>query len=157
MVQVTAAPYRYIIDTSSMLSQKDNEPHRRKIFRSQWEKIDELVERQEIVTCSETALEVNDEVVKTWLRDHQCVILQIDDEVQTNVTRVVTQNPQLIDFRSCKSSGDAFLIATAMKYGLTVITEENKTSNKKIPFVCSQMGVPCMSILELCEHEGWVF
>ena len=55
-----------------------------------WEKIDELVERQEIVTCSETALEVNGEVIKTWLRDHQCVVLQIDDEVQANVTHVVT-------------------------------------------------------------------
>lgn len=157
MVYVTTTPYRYIIDTSSMLSQKDNEPHRRKIFRSQWEKIDELVEKQVIVTCSEIALEVNDDNIKTWLHDHQCVILQIDDEVQANVTKVVTQNPQLIDIRNCKSSGDAFLIATAMKYGLTVITEEKNNSPKKIPFVCSQMGVRCISVLGLCECEGWVF
>ena len=157
MVHEMTFPYKYIIDTSSMLSQKDNETHRRKVFRSQWEKIDELVRQQIIVTCSETASEVNDDSVKSWLENEHCTILPIDDEVQACVTRVVTQNPQLIDFKSCKSSGDAFLIATAMRYGLTVITEENKTSNKKIPYVCARMGVQCVNILELCDQEGWVF
>ena len=35
-------------------------------------------------------------------------ILPIDDEVQENVKKVVTTNPQLIDFHKVKSSGDAF-------------------------------------------------
>ena len=55
--------------------------------------------------------------------------------VTGNVKKVVTSNPQLVDFKENKSSGDAFLIATTMKYGYTVITEENKTKQKKIPFV----------------------
>ena len=36
-------PYRYIIDTSSILSQKANEPHRRHVYKSQWDKIDEYI------------------------------------------------------------------------------------------------------------------
>lgn len=44
-----------------------------------------------------------------------------------------------------------------MKYDLTVITEENKTGQKKIPFVCNSLGVPCVDILGLCEKEGWSF
>ena len=82
---------------------------------------------------------------------------QIDELIQKNVTTVVTSNPQLIDFKQLKSSGDAFLIATAMKYSLTVITEENKDSSKKIPYVCKNLGVPCVNILELCELEQWTF
>lgn len=39
-------PYRYIIDTSAILSQKPNELHRRTVHRSQWEKIDELIRNQ---------------------------------------------------------------------------------------------------------------
>lgn len=62
-----------------------------------------------------------------------------------------------IDFKQIKSSGDAFLIATAMKYGLTVITEENKKGEKKIPYVCKNLNVPCIDILGLCEKEGWQF
>ena len=65
--------------------------------------------------------------------------------------------PQLVDFKQMKSSGDAFLIATAIKYGLTVITEENKKGEKKIPFVCRDLRVPCVDILGLCENEGWSF
>lgn len=76
---------------------------------------------------------------------------------EENVKKVVTSNPQLVDFKQVKSSGDAFLIATAMKYDLTVITEENKTGQKKIPFVCNSLGVPCVDILGLCEKEGWSF
>ena len=62
-----------------------------------------------------------------------------------------------IDFKQVKSSGDAFLIATAMKYGLTVITEESKKGEKKIPYVCKSLNVPCIDILGLCEREGWQF
>lgn len=148
---------KYIIDTSSILSQKGNEPHRRTINKTLWERIDELIQLKRIVTCSEIIEEVNDKDLKTWFIGLGGEILPIDDEVQENVKKVVTSNPQLIDFKENKSSGDAFLIATAMKYGLTVITEENKTKQKKIPFVCQNLNVPCVDIIGLCEREGWSF
>jgi hypothetical protein len=63
----------------------------------------------------------------------------------------------LIDFKNAKSSGDAFLIATAMKYSLAVITEENKHSPKKIPKICATYKIPCFNITELAEKERWSF
>ena len=110
-----------------------------------------------IVTCSEIIEEVNDDVLKKWYTGLHGIILPIDDEVQENVKKVVTSNPQLIDFKQIKSSGDAFLIATAMKYGLTIITEESKKGEKKIPYVCQKLNVPCVDILGLCEKEKWQF
>lgn len=148
---------KYIIDTSSILSQKDNEPHRRTINKTLWKHIDELIEEKRIVTCSEIIEEVNDAELKQWFTELHGEVLPIDDEVQDNVKKVVTSNPQLIDFKKTKSSGDAFLIATAMKYGLTVITEESKTGTRKIPFVCKNLCVPCVDILGLCELEEWSF
>lgn len=148
---------KYIIDTSSILSQKDNEPHRRSINKTLWQHIDALIEQQRIVTCSEIIEEVNDDDLKKWFSGLQGVVIPIDNEIQENVRIVVTSNPQLIDFQKVKSSGDAFLIATAMKYGLTVITEENKKGEKKIPFVCRNLKVPCVDIWGLCEQEGWTF
>lgn len=147
----------YIIDTSSILSQKDTEPHRRNINKTLWKYIDSFIEQKRIVTCSEIIEEVNDKELKKWFVGLKGEILPIDDEVQTNVKKVVTSNPQLVDFKENKSSGDAFLIATAMKYGYTVITEENKTKQKKIPFVCKNLNVPCVDIIGLCENEGWSF
>lgn len=153
----TSLPYKYIIDTSSILSQKDDEPHRRRVYKKQWENIDELIRAQIIITCSEIIDEIRDEEITTRLIGLQCVVLKIDDEIQENVIKVVTTIPKLIDFKQDRSSGDAFLIATAMKYNLTVVTEESKTSDKKIPFACQMLSIPCINIIELCEHENWQF
>lgn len=152
-----APPFRYIIDTCSILSQKSDEPHRRNVYTTLWERIDELVRGQAIVTCSEIKDEVEDEAMQQWLARHQCVVLDIDDDIQRLVAKVVTEHPELIDFKNDKSSADAFLIATAMKYRLAVITEERKNSPKKIPQICQAYGIPCYNITELAEQERWRF
>lgn len=152
-------PYKYIIDTSAILSQKPDEQHRRTVHRSQWEKIDELIKNQEIVMCSEIFGEVKDADIKKLLASLNCKVLEVDDDIQQNVKKIVTECPRLISFtdKSGTSSGDAFLIATAMKYNLVIITEENKQSDKKIPQVCQKFNVEAINILELCERENWVF
>lgn len=150
-------PYMYIIDTCSILSQKDDEPYRRKVFKSQWEKIDAMVQNKQIVTCSEIAAEVEDQSIQNWMHALDMEIIPIDDDIQNNVCTIVTTNIQIVDFKSKKSSGDVFLIATAMKYHLIVITEERKKSPKKIPYCCAQHNIECINIIELCEREGWVF
>jgi hypothetical protein len=150
-------PYRYLIDTCSILSQKPDEPHRRNVYGSMWTKIDELIENKAIVTCSEVKSEVEDDDMQHWLAEHGCVVLGIDDDIQRNVTKIVTEHPSLIDIKNAKSSGDAFLIATAMKYSLAIITEENKNSTKKIPMICKAYDIPCFNITELAEKEKWVF
>ncbi|BBF43161.1 hypothetical protein lbkm_1847 [Lachnospiraceae bacterium KM106-2] len=148
---------KYIFDTSSILSQKGTEPHRRTVYKKLWENIDDLIKNKEIVTCSEIKDEIKDEEIKKWLEINQCIVLDIDDVVQKNVVKVVTTAPKLIDFKQTKSSGDAFLIATAMEYNLIVVTEENRDSAKKIPQVCKQLNVRCTNLLGLCEMEKWEF
>ena len=155
MVSLMEMHYKYIIDTSSILSQKDKEPHRRSVYKQKWDNIDNLVKSEIIITCSEIAEEVKDSELDAWM--HNITIVPIDDEVQENVKTVVSVNKQLIDFKNNKSSGDAFLIATAMKYNLTVITEERNNSPKTIPQCCENLNIPCVNILGLCELEGWVF
>ena len=153
----TKPPYKYIIDTCSILSQKDNGTHRRNVYRSQWEKIDEYIRQRIIIACSEIKDEILDEEISTWLKRLSCAVIDIDNEVQENVVKIVTQHPNLVDFDKVKSSGDAFLIATAMKYDLIVITEENKEKHNKIPHICGFFGIDCVNITELCEREGWQF
>lgn len=152
-----ALPYKYIIDTCSILSQKFDEPHRRNVYSTLWDRIDQLVQEQSIVTCSEIRDEVEDDDLRLWLVQKQCVVLDIDDDIQRCVARIVTEHPELIDFKNAKSSGDAFLIATAMKYNLSVITEERKASPRRIPFICQAYGIQSYNITELAEKEGWKF
>lgn len=134
----TLVPYKYVVDTSSILSQKDDEIHRRKIYKKQWDNIDDLIRTQRIITCSEIIDEIKDKEILTWFSELHGIVVEIDEEIQENVIRVVTTIPRLIDFKQCGSSGDAFLIATAMKYNLSVITEESKNSDKKNTFCLSE-------------------
>lgn len=73
-----APSYRYIIDTSSILSQKPTEPHRRQVYKSLWNKIDDYIKHGVIVTCSEVAEEIKDKSIKEWLHAQRCCILDID-------------------------------------------------------------------------------
>ena len=152
-------PYKYIMDTSSILSQKPTEPHRRTVYKGQWEKIEESMRDKRIVTCSEVVDEVKDKDISRWLLRQQCVVLDIDEDIQRNVRQIVTEHPKMIEFtgKSGTSSGDAFLIATAMKYDLAVITEENPDKETKIPKICQSYGIRTMNITELCEQENWIF
>jgi len=150
-------PYRYVMDACSIISQKSDEPHRRSVYSSLWKNIDEMVKAKEIVICSEIKDEVEDEILKLWLQQSQCEVLNVDAEIQQKVKQIVNEHPELIDFAKIKSSGDAFLIATAMKYEIAVITEENKDSSKKIPKICEAYRIPCYNVTELAEEEGWSF
>lgn len=150
-------PYRYIIDTCSIISQKADEPHRRSVYRTLWQNIDKMLKSNEIVICSEVEDEVEDDALKQWLQWNSCTVLPVDGVVQQNVTKIVNEHPGLLSFSNMKSSGDAFIIATAMKYQIAVITEENKDSPKKIPKICESYNIPCYNVTELADKEGWKF
>ena len=161
MEQITlfTLPYKYIIDTSSILSQKPTERNRRTVYKGLWENIEECIVNSIIVTCSEVVEEIKDKEIQEWLSNHQCRVLEIDDIVQQNVRKIVTENPKMIEFsgKSGSSSGDAFLIATAMKYNLIIITEENPDKQNKIPKISQKYGIAAIDIIGLCEKEGWTF
>ena len=129
--------YKYLIDSSSILAQKPSDAFPRLVHKSLWAMIEKYIGDQTIVTCSEIEEEVkNDDDVGNWLGSQRCIVLPIDETVQLNVRKIVTEYPRIISFSGGQgsSSGDAFLIATAMKYNLTIITEENKDKQYKIPW-----------------------
>lgn len=150
-------PHKYILDTSSLLTQKETEKHSKTVLVALWNEIGRSMREGKIVLCSEIYEEVRDECVRSWLSQHSCTVLEIDADVQKCVTRVVNERPDLIDIRRNRSSGDAFLIATALSKDLAIITEESKDSPKKIPQVSEQFGIECMNVIELCIKENWKF
>lgn len=151
-------PYKYIIDASSIISQKDNDFHPRNTYKTLWDKIDKFIVDGLIVTCSEIADEIKDDELKIWMSEKRLVVLGIDYDIQQNVKMILADNPKMIKFSSKSgcSSGDPFLIATAMKYGLTVVTEENRENPNKIPKICEKYGICCVNITGLAKKEGWV-
>lgn len=153
-------PYRYLIDSCALISQKDkSEKHFGGVNKTLWENIDQLIHQRIIVSCSEIRDEINnkDDLVKDWFNTTGCYCFEIDNDIQTRVIEILKKHPKLVDFGANKSSADAFLIATAMENNLTIITEESKLKQYKIPMICKALGVNCIDIYDLCEQESWVF
>lgn len=150
----------YIIDTCSILSQKSDELYRRNMYKYGWKYIDECIMKGRVVTCSEIMDEIKDLKIKKWLIDVQCMVIDIDEEIQEYVKKIVTENPKMIQFNnngSNTSSGDAFLIATAISRHLSIITQENKDSPNKIPKISQKYGIQTYSLLEFWEKENLSF
>ena len=61
-------PYKYIIDSCSIFSQKPDRTYRRQVHNSLWEKIEECIRTNLIVICSEIFDEIKDEDIKKWLQ-----------------------------------------------------------------------------------------
>ena len=153
-----APPYKYIIDTSALLSQKHDRDYRRSVFKSYWDKTDDYIKEGIIVTCSEVDEEIGDPEIQKHFHSLLPTVLPIDYTTQDNVRRIVTENPKMIEFTQNgkgSSSGDAFLIATAMQYGLIVITQENSNNSRKIPQICKTYGIEAISIIEFWERENF--
>lgn len=150
----------YLIDTCSILAQKSDRAFKRKMFKSGWEYIDLCIMKGKIVTCSEIEHEIKDSDILQWLHEKQCSILEIDDEIQKNVRMIVTEHPGMINFTNNgnnSSSGDVFLIATAISHKLSIITEESKDRRDKIPFICRSYNIPTYNVSDFWEREGLVF
>jgi hypothetical protein len=56
-----------------------------------------------------------------------------------------------------KSSGDVFLIATAINYDIDVITEVSKTTPYQISQICKVYNISCYNLTEFVKKEGREF
>lgn len=150
-------PYEYIIDACSMIAQNANSAFPRALHPVQWSYIDEMVRVQKIVTCEQIRREICDtgDDVSKWVVSSGLYVIEEDYEVQRKVALIVNEHRELLDFTHNKSSGDAFLIATAMVYGLDIITEESPLSIKKIPFIAKQYGITSYRLKDFCALQGW--
>lgn len=154
-------PYRFIFDANVIFSQNPEfQPYPRSVNSEMWKRIDELVKEQVIVTCGQIAREVEsrDDFAHQWFETCGIKVIEEDESIQRKVKLVVNDHPDMLKFRATKtSSGDAFLIATAIEHDLTIVTQEKKTSPIKIPQIAACYGVQSVNLMEFCEMRGWSF
>lgn len=154
-------PYKFIFDANVIFAQNPEfQPYPRSVNSEMWKRIDELVKAQEIVTCGQIAREIEsrEDFAHQWFKTCGIKVIEEDESIQRTVTKVVNEHPDMLKFRATKtSSGDAFLIATAIEYGLTIVTQEKKTSPIKIPQIADCYGIRSVNLMEFCEIKGWTF
>ena len=109
-------------------------------------------------------LKKKDDGCYRWFLDNDIdeFFVEINDEVQNNVIELL-KNPnyqRLVEDRKGINGADPFVIAHAQADNLIVVTGERATNNPakpKIPDVCNELGIQCITILELMRKEGWRF
>jgi len=127
-----------------------------------WDKLANLINSSALIATEEVLYELQkkSDAVYDWAKNHEKMFVGIDEETQIAVSEILDKHRKLVGARKNRSTCDPFVIALAKVKGCTVITAEKPTNNPErpnIPDVCNAMGIPCITLLELCREQKWVF
>lgn len=130
-------------------------------FPSLWNNLDQLITNRQIVTPSMIVdeLSVKSDGIAIWIKERSCSIYESDEEVQSEVRKVMHRFRDFVDLRG-KSGGDPWVVATAMVVKGIVVTGEKRsgeTDKPRIPNVCDEFHVHSMSTIDFICNHGWRF
>jgi hypothetical protein len=94
-----------------------------------------------------------------WAKRQKCFKDLDRDQIEC-VKRILKAFPSLIDEKKTVADADPFVIALALEKGWKVVSSENPAGaslRKRIPDVCSQYKVPCLTLLEFFRDQHWNF
>ncbi len=148
---------KYCIDTSSLINFVEYYPE--DIFPGMLENMNNLIDKGLLVASSEVLdeLKKKDDKIFKWLKSKPDSIIEIDQNIQNEVVYIMQKYPLLVNIDTGNSKADPFIIATAKTLKLIVITEEKPRSPKKIPYICKQEDIKCITLVELMREQGWIF
>jgi len=133
------------------------------IFNSLWQSLDELVNNEKLFSVREVFNELSkqDDKVVDWSKKHKQIFLISNEEELKLVSEILIKHKELIKKKSILSGepdADPFLIAVAKNRNFKLITEEKYTPNAhKIPNVCEEMGIKCITLKDFMIEQGWKF
>jgi hypothetical protein len=154
----------YVFDNSPLSALFKN--YFRRTFRTLWERFDELVAADRLVSTREVLREIEDgpiESLRDWAAQHRELFASPTAAEGEYVAKIyaVRHFQQNIEQRKLLRGGrvaDPFVIARAACENRTVVTTEMIRPNAvKIPNICAHFGVKCLSLPEFMEAEGWTF
>ncbi len=132
-----------------------------------WDVLNQLGKQRRIFLPEEVSEEIKrtDDDLKDWLKSSTIPIVPTTEEVTRNLKKIYSENPKhnlLVDNKKGRSLADPWVIAHAMKESATVVTKEEKITRSdsktiKIPNVCENMKVRCITDFEMIEELGMKF
>lgn len=151
----------YSMDTSALVDGMDRY-YRPSVFQSLWLRMDALIQEGRLFATEEVEIEIERKAdhLSVWCRDRKGMFIEVDAAIQPVVSEILLAHGRLVKALSNRSAADPFVIALAKVRGASVVTSERPSGSldkPKIPDVCEAMGIPCLSMMELMEAEGWNF
>jgi hypothetical protein len=156
------SPPPYSVDTSGLIDGLERF-YRPTSFPGLWVRIDELIANGRFLVSEEVLAEAAEKAttVKDWCTERKdALILPTDSSVIAQARVILAAYPNLVKAMKNQNRADAFVIAVAELQGATVVTGEGRdgsANRPKIPYICRERGIDCITLADLIESEGWVF
>ena len=145
----------FCVDTSGWLDGW-HRYYPRDVFPSLWQNVEERVNGSDIIASEEVYVEVQkkDDDLHEWMKQRKFMLIPANESVQGCVAQVLRTYPRLVDTLKGRSQADPFVIATAVETGSVVVTGESvgTATRPRIPFVCQQLGIRCITFLDMIRE-----
>jgi hypothetical protein len=156
---------RYCIDTNvivSFLRGTEDEFYGADVFAPQWALMERLMRNGAIVAPRQVEKELLkwDRSIKgmaPWVKDHKRMFLDVELSAQLeSAKRIVNAYPAYA--RDLNHLGDLAVISLAESLGIAVLSlegrhESNSQKRPKIPNVCDEFGIDCVSVSGFLRRE----
>jgi hypothetical protein len=150
----------YSIDSSALIHGW-RRAYRPKNFGFVWEHLDGLVEQSRLRASVEVYNEIQkkDDELHAWCKERkEAMFVEIDDQIQPHLARIMDAHPRLVDTAKGRSGADPFVIALAATANpLMVVVSEENFGKTKIPDVCAAENIECINLADMIERENWDF
>ncbi len=152
----------YSFDTSALIDGLERY-YPEATFAGLWEAVDNLIAEGRFFASAEVWEEIKkkDEAAKKWADPRKSKIFnETDAATAAEVKKLLTTFPRLVMNGGRRNRADPFVIAVAKLRKATVVTGEGSDgsmSRPKIPFVCQQQKIPCITFTEFIAAEQWKF
>ena len=133
--------------------------YRPKNFGFVWDGFDSLIENERLFASIEVfhELEKKDDELFAWCKERkEKLFVEIDDNIQDIVRKILKDHPRLVDTVKGRSGADPFVIALVetIKPFMIVLTEE-PPGKVRIPDVCDARSVKWLNLADMIEAEDW--
>ena len=141
---------KYTIDTSSLLAMMNaGEKYDKEVFKKLWTDFESLCDAGKVVSHVEVQKEIRDGGIAeqtAWVKSYKQIFQKYNLPAEENVIRDIgSRGGYFVSFLQQQKSksvhADPWLVAQAKVENLVVITEEAVNSPKKIPQICTAIGV----------------
>lgn len=130
-----------------------------------WEEIEDLILQGELKTIDFVEQEINDyhgkeNFLKNWIKAWKKYLVVETDIRSLNASISIINEEYQTGFLNPrkqaegKEEADPYLIGYCKVYNCTLVTNESKTKNNKIPTVAKRNGIRCIDINEFLQERG---
>ena len=155
-------PSKYSLDTSALIDGLERY-YPSATFAGLWEAIDALIDSGRFFASAEVWEEIKkkDESVKQWANPRKDKLFVLTDpDTAAEVRTILETFPRMVMNGGRRNRADPFVVAVARLRGATVVTGEGHDGSgnrPKIPFVCQQLKIPCVTFTDFIAAEQWKF